>query len=82
MNNTDLKIFALKYILKHDDLLKEQKMSLGEFVKECNEHELLYLLASGELQKGITKEEVDKYIGSRDKLQEKIDQINTKFGEK
>lgn len=80
MDNTELKVFALKYILTHDDLIKEDKFRLGQFVKECDENELLYLLASGEVQRGITKEEVDEYIGSRDKLQEKIDQIKTALG--
>ena len=79
MDTKDLKIFTLKYILQHDNLQKEEKITLGEFVKECDENELLYLLASGEVQKGITKEEVDKYIGSRDKLQEKIDQVKAKL---
>ena len=65
------------YIDEHDDLLGEEKIALMEWVKEADENELLYLLASGEVKDGATIEEVDhllEYFGEsgysfRDKVE-------------
>jgi len=65
MDATDLKIFALEYIKLHDNLLKEEKLALGEFVIEASDEQVKFMLFTGEVKDKLNKEELSyiKEIG-------------------
>jgi hypothetical protein len=59
----ELKEFTLYYILEHDNLTKEEKLQLGEFVKEANEDQVNYLLASGKMvESNLLDESMEKFL--------------------
>ena len=60
MNNTQLKIFTMCYINEHDDLLKEEKIALMEWVKDASTDQVNYLLATGEVVDEMTQEHIDR----------------------
>jgi len=46
-NLKSLKIFSFSYIAEHDRLTKDEKLQLGNFVKEANKDQLFNLLITG-----------------------------------
>ena len=50
MNSDDLKLFALFYIKEDEWLTDKEKVKLMEFVEVSNDEQVLYLLATGQLQ--------------------------------
>jgi len=59
MNTKDLKIFAMYYVMEHDDLLKEEKLGLIEFIKEASEDQVKFLLITGEVMPKLVQEDID-----------------------
>jgi len=59
MNNTELKIFTMYYINEHDDLSKEEKLALMEWVKDATPDQVGYLLLTGEVKEKLTEEDMD-----------------------
>jgi len=60
--NTNLKVLALYYVLEHENLTKENKLGLGNFITEANDNEVIHLLISGEAKRNVTTEEVDQLL--------------------
>ena len=54
----ELKIFALEYIKLHDDLLKEEKLALGDFVMEASDEQVKFMLMTGEVKDKLTEEDL------------------------
>lgn len=68
LNN--LKILTFSYIAEHDRLTKDEKLQLGEFVKEANKDQVLNLLITGYPQsEAISK----KFVKENKKLISEID---------
>ena len=59
MNTTDLKIFAMYYVMEHDNLLKEEKIAVMEFIKDNSEDHVKHLLLTGEVKYELVKEDLD-----------------------
>jgi hypothetical protein len=53
----ELKIFALEYVKLHDNLSKEQKFAIGDFIMEASDDQVNYLLATGEVKDKLTEED-------------------------
>ncbi len=52
----ELKLFTAIYTMEHDNLSKKDKFEILEFIKDANEHEINYLLETGEVKKGVISE--------------------------
>lgn len=57
MNQLFLKEFTYQYILLHDNLTKDEKLQVGQFVKEASEEQVMALLLSGECKKELREKE-------------------------
>jgi len=68
----ELKIFSWSYILEHDRLTKDEKLQLGNFVKEANENQLHTLLISGHPQ---SKEISEKFVKENKELISEFDPV-------
>jgi len=76
----NLKIFALKYVKLHNDLLKEEKLAIGEFIMEASDKQVSYMLLTGEVKDKLTKEDINFIKTSWSKLQSKINKVKSKMG--
>jgi gas vesicle protein len=63
LNN--LKILTFSYIAEHDRLTKDEKLQLGEFVKEANKDQVLNLLITGYPQ---SKSISEKFVKENEEL--------------
>lgn len=70
-----LKIFALEYIKKHGNLLKEEKLALGKFVMEASDNQVKFMLATGEVKDKLTKEDTHYLNKVKTRLNEKLKKI-------
>jgi len=52
-----LKIFALNYVKEHDNLTKEQKLGVAEFIMEASDEQVKFLLTTGEVKDKLTEED-------------------------
>ncbi len=68
-----LKIFALKYVKKHD-LLKEEKLAIGKFIVEADDNQVKFLLLTGEVKDSLTED--DQKL-----VKEKSSALSEKMGE-
>ena len=57
--DNQLKIFALEYVKIHDDLLKEEKFAIGQFIMESSDDQVRFMLITGEVKDNLTKEDVN-----------------------
>jgi len=57
MNQLFLKEFTYQYILLHDNLTKDEKLQVGQFVKEASEEQVMALLLSGECKEELRERE-------------------------
>jgi len=55
----DLKIFALEYVQLHDDLLKEEKLAIGNFIMEASDKQVEFMLLTGKVKDKLTKEDIN-----------------------
>ena len=55
--DNQLKIFALEYVKLHDDLIKEEKLAIGQFIMEASNDQVKFLLATGEVKDKLTTED-------------------------
>jgi len=69
-----LKIFALQYVKEHDNLTKEQKLGVAEFIMEGSDEQVKFLLATGEVKDKLTQEDKTLLNKCNDQLEEKINQ--------
>ncbi len=57
MDKLFLKEFTYHYILLHDNLTKDEKIQIGEFVKEASEEQVMALLLSGKCKTELRERE-------------------------
>ncbi len=65
-----LKIITFSYIAEHDRLTKDEKLQLGEFVKEANKDQVLNLLITGYPQSKAISE---KFVKENKELVSEVD---------
>jgi hypothetical protein len=56
--SNQLKIFALEYVKLHDNLLKEQKLAIGQFIMEASDEQVVFMLATGEIKDKLKEQDL------------------------